>query len=397
MKDPETDRPKVDALLHLKSITLFKGVAPDNLAAEKQFWPALGIDLNIVGERPERPAWVENALRLTRALESEGPERVVEELSNTSASDVEKTLIGLLAQGELEYANQLFSLAMDVLGPSGALLFQRGVAALMAGDADEAESWYRKAIASDEPFDMAYCNLSAVLLDKGDIEGAREMADKAMEVMPDDPLGLRNAISVEVVSGDLAGALALLETHGDVLPENERNGMKAMLSDSGFELPKREVRHSFPLHHELMLELGRMLIDEQQPAEALNPLERAIELDPARVEARADLGYALSLLDRDEDALAVYAEGIEQAMGGELLRFNRGNALQRLGRHDEAIEDYERCCELMPSWPHPRINLISTLQERDRIEEARKHFSKLEEMDVSDDTIDALREQLDRD
>jgi len=73
----------------------------------------------------------------------------------------------------------------------------------------------------------------------------------------------------------------------------------------------RELLESDPCDQRSWLGLGRTLIEMGRPAEAVAPLQRAVELEPEDTAAHRDLG--LSLLDSDNPSLA--AEIFARAIG----------------------------------------------------------------------------------
>jgi tetratricopeptide (TPR) repeat protein len=76
---------------------------------------------------------------------------------------------------------------------------------------------------------------------------------------------------------------------------------------------------------------------------AIEAYENALELDPARVDARSNLGVAYV----------------------------------RLGRYDEAIEAYRKVLEAVPDQPQVRLNLALALYKAGRIPEAAQELEKL--------------------
>lgn len=388
--------PALDCLMGMQNITLIRGVPPDTVDKMTTYWTSLGVGVKVVDTAGSQAGWVGDAVELVEALESDDLPRVRELLEAMDAKGAEMSLISLAARGETTTGLRLAELALDVHGDMGELLFQRGVMEFMSGDLESAEASYRQALESDSPYPLSACNLAAILLDRGDIEDARTMADRALEANPDDALCLQAALVTRATAGDREGALELIAERGEVLGDDERVAIEdALKNDEVFKTAaERPLVHRFPLHAKLMLDMGRKLLDESRAEEALEPLKRARELDPASLEAATDLGCVLSDLGRDDEAIACYDKAIAETLGGDLLRFNRGNAKHRLERYEEALADYERCHELLPDWLDPGVNIVATLQALDRIEDALERVDELERDGAAPELIDQLREQL---
>lgn len=195
-------------------------------------------------------------------------------------------------------------------------------------------------------------------------------------------------------SGDIEGAKEILEGSAKLLGAAVREPLRVAL-ERGAEAFDAPVTHNFPLHAELMVSIGRELLEGDDAERAVVAFERARELHPGNLEAITDLGVALSSLERDDEAIDLYSEAIESIAGGELLRFNRGNATRRLGKLDEAVADYRRCLEILPEWNDARVNLVSTLQMRGDLDDAGTELDILESHDAPAELVEMLRENLD--
>jgi tetratricopeptide (TPR) repeat protein len=69
------------------------------------------------------------------------------------------------------------------------------------------------------------------------------------------------------------------------------------------------------------IEARRILLHEQQPAQALRILDRLCRKDPGRVDAQALRAHALQLLDREAEALEAYGL-VRQLVPDAGLSFN---------------------------------------------------------------------------
>jgi tetratricopeptide (TPR) repeat protein len=391
--------PPAEAFESLVEVTLVAGAPPDTAEAMARFWSALGVPVKVVehgaNESSTRtPAWVEGAVQLVDALREGADERVRAALAAMPPPEVEATLVGLSARGDVAEARRLAALAIESVGAPGRLWLQRGSIELMAGDPGGAERCWRAAIEGADPCAEAASALAALLTERGEHGEAREMADRALAALPADPGALQAALVARAAAGDADGALALLAERGGGLDGATRSALEAALADPGRLLAARLTARRFPRHAALMIEIGRAMAEEGRLAEALEPLRRAVALDPTSLAAAADLGRTLSELGRDEEAVAVYDGAIDRALAGELLRYNRGNARVRLGRLEEAVADYERCRDLVPTWIEPRVNLVAALHALGRLDEARAAADEVERLGPDPELLAAVRALL---
>lgn len=79
---------------------------------------------------------------------------------------------------------------------------------------------------------------------------------------------------------------------------------------------------------------------------AIESYDRALEREPASVEALVGRGNALYALERFDEALEAYDRALEGAPEKAALHLARGNALTALGRADEAHAAFDRAMAL---------------------------------------------------
>jgi predicted O-linked N-acetylglucosamine transferase (SPINDLY family) len=104
-------------------------------------------------------------------------------------------------------------------------------------------------------------------------------------------------------------------------------------------------------------ELGILLMQQGDLAEAVAHLERALELRPDLVAVGNNLGLALLSLGRVEDARLRFEQALGVRPDLAELHNNLGLALQRLGQVEEARGRFEHAVGLLPEWADAHNNL----------------------------------------
>jgi len=84
--------------------------------------------------------------------------------------------------------------------------------------------------------------------------------------------------------------------------------------------------------------LGTAFASRGYAEEAIEALERAIELDPASYDAYSQLGFALERSGRMEESLAAHVRAIELGPADPRTRLRYAMSLQAAGRLDEAVD-----------------------------------------------------------
>ncbi|MGH9867343.1 MAG: tetratricopeptide repeat protein [Candidatus Polarisedimenticolia bacterium] len=96
--------------------------------------------------------------------------------------------------------------------------------------------------------------------------------------------------------------------------------------------------------------MGRVLTDRGRAAEALEPLNQAVEIDPNYADWRRYLGSALEALKRNDEAESAYRKAIELKPDEPIHHGYLGSLLEDLGRLDEALKSFARAEELSPDY-----------------------------------------------
>ena len=127
--------------------------------------------------------------------------------------------------------------------------------------------------------------------------------------------------------------------------------------------------------------------------EALDDLNRAIELDPSRAWAIAYRGESYRLTGRYDEALDDLNRAIELDPSHAAVIASRGQTYQAMERYDEALAEYNRAVELDPSNAWAFISRGSIYEAMGRYVEALADNDRAIELDPSDGAVIASRGQ----
>jgi Tfp pilus assembly protein PilF len=300
-----------------------------------------------------------DAMRLAKALSQMGVTSSVVNYDAPGGKEGPEELAGdsrrlrvlaYMTMGDLDAADALAAEAIATGDEVVDMHHQRAMIALMRGDETSADAHLSKI---DTPHSLV--SRATIAARRGDAS-AKPLVLRALEQLPADVITIRAAIMVHALAGDRATARAILDEQQEHL---DRETVIAL--DSSIDNPPRHFGHNFPEHASLVFQAVKPMIDAGNYATAEPLLRRAVQWDPENLEIVADLGFTLSKLDRDDDAIAVYDAAIARGGSRQLLRFNRGNCQLRRMHFHEAAADFRACVELQPEWHEARVNMVSAL------------------------------------
>jgi predicted O-linked N-acetylglucosamine transferase (SPINDLY family) len=118
----------------------------------------------------------------------------------------------------------------------------------------------------------------------------------------------------------------------------------------------RVVLGAAPDHADALNLHGVVLLELRRYAEALEQLERALQINPKHADFLSNRGLALSCLQRSGEALQSCDLAVGIDPGHWRAWYNRGNALLELKRADEALASYDRALAIHPRHADALIN-----------------------------------------
>ena len=103
------------------------------------------------------------------------------------------------------------------------------------------------------------------------------------------------------------------------------------------------LRPADPLANaEIHFDLGRVQAQQGQYAAAVRSFGTAVQLDSNHLRARHNLGAALAVMKRYDEAEAVYQQALAQAPDDRGLHLNLAALYRATGRYEQAVEHYRR-------------------------------------------------------
>lgn len=145
---------------------------------------------------------------------------------------------------------------------------------------------------------------------------------------------------------------------------------------AGTETLARELTARYSHHVFGWKAMGTALLLQGRAAEALPPLQKAVELSPGDAQLHNNLGNSLASLDRLDDAEQCYRQTLKLRPDFSEAHQNLGNTLIKLGRHAEAAECYRHALTLKPDLAEVHNMLGSALRKLGKSAEAEDSFRR---------------------
>ncbi len=161
----------------------------------------------------------------------------------------------------------------------------------------------------------------------------------------DHPKAIHLLALVEKKAGDLQKAADLLEKAANMDPGDPEiaNNRAVLARDTGqSELAESEFRRALecnPAFVQAAIGLGRFLIDSERWQDAARVYEQMLEIDPENVTGRYGLGTACLGSNKAEQAESIFDELIREGNDKPEIQFMRARARLELGQIDAALTD----------------------------------------------------------
>ena len=115
---------------------------------------------------------------------------------------------------------------------------------------------------------------------------------------------------------------------------------------------------------------GTRHLEKRRPEKALECFERALEIEPSRLEGRLNMGAALFLVKKPEEALGHLKYVLALEPGNTVALLNLAATYDALGDIENSIQTLEKLVAGRPNWADANYNLAVAYMKRDRADEA---------------------------
>ena len=253
---------------------------------------------------------------------------------------------------------------------------------MLQGKAADAETLYRRAVASDAKHALAINNLGVALLKQGKTREALQTFEKAVKTDPRQGLALNNLASLLIQAGNLKVAAKYLATSLKLNPKNQRQTLllTARLYDKADSKPEAQDKlwqslvnttdgspnarlrlaseylqagllpqterifngllKEKPEWPEARLQQARLRALQGRDAEAVKALRELIPLLPKEPAAKTDLAGLLIKTGNLSEAESLAREATRNFPADPAGWFVLGRSQEKLGRHLEAEKCY---------------------------------------------------------
>lgn len=134
------------------------------------------------------------------------------------------------------------------------------------------------------------------------------------------------------------------------------------------------------------LNLGLTLVDTD-PAAAVDPLQKAVQLLPNQPGAEFLLGDALEKTHKLPEAIEQYQAAVAIDGTDFNLRFSLGRALLEAGRASEAEPEFRAAAGMRPDLAPPHLGLARSLVAEKQLDEAAAEFAKFLDLQPKDTNV----------
>ena len=161
----------------------------------------------------------------------------------------------------------------------------------------------------------------------------------------------------------------------DYLYEGLANFLEATKDPQGAIAAYRKVCGLMPNHFYACFQLGQLLREQGQPAQAEPFLEEAAQLRPSLPDAWFELGNGLSAQQKYMPALECMERAAHLRPQDSSYVLSTGQVLTKVNRHAEGIEHYRRAIQMTPDLWEAHFELATELVAANEPEEAMREYS----------------------
>jgi tetratricopeptide (TPR) repeat protein len=387
------------AVAGLRQAVLLGGARDVDLTEARTLLPRWGADVHVV-EPARAPGAPHPAETLQKAALAGDWERVAALEPDLGDPALEELFTLNVIAERPDVIERVLALRCERDAGCGWAWFLRGAHATLREDPAQAAAHYRRAATAERPEARAWSNLAAVQAEQGDDTAALATAIEGLARLPGDEFLQTTLVLVRLRrDGADAARRALAERRGS-LPETVARQLAATIDDPPAELLQQPAaRRRWPHLAAAAAQAAAAFLRQRDLAQAERLVRRALALDrlaDALVPVAVEVGAALTETGAPERALALHDAVLAARPDLALPRYHRGVALVRLGRRAEAAEDFRACADVAEGWDDPRVQLVATLTELGRLDEADTALDVLERSGADPGLVMALDDAIER-
>ena len=222
---------------------------------------------------------------------------------------------------------------------------------------------WRRAIHQVEVSPAQLSERAKALVDQGRLQEAAEIMEDVVDRQPDQVLFVRQLASIKYRQGKTAEALELCNRIVKLAPneavswEGLAELRRATKDLAGALAAVEKARALGPARLQARYLRGRILLEAERPAEAVEDLRAVVVGQPDHAEATVRLADALLRLRRSEEALPLARRAVELDGDSAYARFEWGIALARSGDFERSEQELRKALELAPQSKSARVYL----------------------------------------
>lgn len=282
--------------------------------------------------------------------------------------------------GQLPLAEDAYRAILELVPGHGDANHNLAVIALESGHAASSVALFRQALQGQPDNQTYWLSLFDAMLQSGDIAGATDALERrrggGMAISAVDELIERLVAQRHAVGASVRQSAKSKSAHPSPAQVDEITQLFA--ADRVEQVAKRAkvLTRRFPADAFGWKALGAALINLGQSVQALDSLQRAVDLGPQDTSALSNLGFAQQLLGRMVQSevnlrLALYYQPDFAA-----AYVNLGATMLRQDRHDDAAAYFRRALDFEPDCAPALNQLAQADEERGRLVQALAGYRK---------------------
>jgi tetratricopeptide (TPR) repeat protein len=246
------------------------------------------------------------------------------------------------------------------------------------GDIDGSEKHQRRAMELEPRNKKFLNNLAETLGVLGQFEEAVELCHRSLKLDPNEPNTHANLGNILQTQGKAAEAIACFDRALQLDPDfvKAHNLLGNTFEDLGRTeeamakfVQALELKPDYP---QALYGLGRCHVEKGEIQAGIEKYREALKLEPMMGVYHANLGFALLISGRPDQAIDSFERGLEFGVGPNeaMVRSALGNALVKTGRTEEAVANLLSALEIAPELKEAVGGLGAAYLNLGRLEEA---------------------------